>query len=475
MYILINYIFLGNIKIDDNHLISIMKANKLVLNEDVESKINDYIVNRINNQNVLNFYQLAKLYNLSRLAKEAFTYIERCFTMVVETPDFLELDYTSISTILSSSGLLITSELEVYGANDIWLSYNIVERSKFAKDLLLKVRLPLLSDETLKYLLKESSSFTNNDACMGKLENTLNNKDNLISNNCTHRYCNQSSFNILLCGGDDNNNEKVNTVYQIDGNKLENIKMHSSMIQERFWSEAVCLKGEPYVFGGRNGNFDLLTSVEKYSPSTKTWNIVADMYDNRKRFCACAFTDKIFIIGGFYLDETDVTNTCVAFDKTHNDWKEVAEMNQVRESAACTIFEGRIVVSGGQDDNDIELNTVESYDVIAAKWSSMPNMIDSKIRHSLVVVRKKLFVIGYGTDTCEVYESRSKNFVALKSQPEVYVHLNKTISIGNKILVFQDHTASVHCYDVDENEWSEESCEVTKHIFDYSCVKLPFY
>ena len=36
--------------------------------------------------------------------------------------------------------------------------------------------------------------------------------------------------------------------------------------------------------------------VEKHSPLTKTWIEVADMFDNRQSFCACAFMDNIYIM-----------------------------------------------------------------------------------------------------------------------------------------------------------------------------------
>ena len=49
------------------------------------------------------------------------------------------------------------------------------------------------------------------------------------------------------------------------------------------------------------------------------------------------------------------------------------------------------------------------------------------------------------------------------------------MSIGDKILVFEENSSSVTCYDVYKNEWSEESCEVTEDLLDFSCTKLPLY
>ena len=48
-------------------------------------------------------------------------------------------------------------------------------------------------------------------------------------------------------------------------------------------------------------------------------------------------------------------------------------------------------------------------------------------------------------------------------------------NIGSKTLVFQDITAKVLGYDVEEDEWYEEPCEVTENLAGSSCVKVPCY
>ena len=240
-------------------IIYYIKIIKLLLVGDVEGKIHDYLKNKLDTKNVLNFYQLANLFNLSSTAKAAFIYLELRFTVVAETQSFLELDYNSVSKILESSGLLITSELEVYNAANKWLSYNFKKRSKFNKNLLRKVRLHLLSDKTLRFLLNNSSSFTDNDACVAMIEGILDNKDKFIQSNCnsysSNRHCDQDGFDILICGGYDLGGRRgrvINTVNQIDGKKFEKRqqKVLRPLIEERQKSKAVSLRGEVYMFGG---------------------------------------------------------------------------------------------------------------------------------------------------------------------------------------------------------------------------------
>ena len=93
--------------------------------------------------------------------------------MLIDNKSFLELEYNLISKILANSKLLITSEIEVYKAANRWLNHNIEERSKYAKDLLLKVRLHLLSKETIRHLFNDSAIFTKDEGCVKILNKML--------------------------------------------------------------------------------------------------------------------------------------------------------------------------------------------------------------------------------------------------------------------------------------------------------------
>ena len=463
----------------------------LSLEEDINISISEYIESITTVKNVTTFFQLAKLHKLTTMAEISLSYIQRCFAMVVESQNFLELEFKQVAKILASSELSLHSEFEVINAANKWLKENSKERNKFAKRLLLLVRLRLLSDHALRNILGNTSSFTQNNECVDILEAILSDKENFLeqmsSKYYISRYCNQNIFNILICGGCDDENKTVSSFKQIDGNTFKNVKVLPSMLEYRNFPQAVCLKDEVYVFGGNNSKegdiwYDgdyrhgLVMSIEKYSLSTNTWNRVTDMYDNRSDYCACAFMDKIFIIGGLSAYRLCETNSCVQFNTKDNLWKEVAGMNEARRYAACAVFEGRIVVSGGVGANgQNELNTVESYDVIANRWSSMPNMIHRQDCHRLLVVKSKLFVIGNGADNCEVFDKKNKVFVAIKSPPALIDECNPAISIGNKILVFLENTPTIFCYDVDRNEWSEEPCEGAEHQSVFYCVKLPMY
>ena len=74
-------------------------------------------------------------------------------------------------------------------------------------------------------------------------------------------------------------------------------------------------------------------------------------------------------------------------------------------------------------------------------------------------MKNKLFVIEKEPNSSEVFDKLCKRFVAIKS-PRINAIFLQAVSVGSKIIVAQDDQSVAICYDVDENEWSETTCEV---------------
>ena len=137
--------------------------------------------------------------------------------------------------------------------------------------------------------------------------------------------------------------------------------------------------------------------------------------------------------------------------------------------AACAVFEGKIIVSGGYNNAG---NTVESYDVKGDRWSPMPSMINGHYHHYSVAVKGKLFVVDY-YGRLEVFDNNCKKFVALKPRPGENELMNAAYSIGGKIVLIRDGKSS-YFYDVDTGEWSDELHRGTEGDGHFACARIPF-
>ena len=111
---------------------------------------------------------------------------------------------------------------------------------------------------------------------------------------------------------------------------------------------------------------------------------------------------SLYIFGG----EINQSGSCLKYDTKTSQWSYIAEINIHQRYAACTVFEGKIVVSSGI----YNLKSVEAYDFHENKWSFLPDMIQKKYCHGSVGLGNKLFVIGY---TSEVFDSLSRVFTEI--------------------------------------------------------------
>ena len=112
----------------------------------------------------------------------------------------------------------------------------------------------------------------------------------------------------------------------------------------------------------------------------------------------------------------------------NNKWSEIADITSYRHSSACTVFEGKVVATGGNIAGG--LNTVEAYDDHHEnKWNSLPGMIEAMYNHSAVSMGNKLFVAdGNNTDDCEVFNRISITFTVFNiSLPHSVTVNRKTI------------------------------------------------
>ena len=155
------------------------------------------------------------------------------------------------------------------------MCHDITQRSKYAKNLLYKVRLPFLSIPEKKVLERVSSK-------CHEFANTI--EANLVKKqqlhifrwNITSRYCSQTNFNILFCGGENENLMKVsNDVKLFNANNFNEVISLPHMNESRYFFWAVYIKGEINVSGGNDGK-----EIEKYSPNTNTWKYLSDMIES---------------------------------------------------------------------------------------------------------------------------------------------------------------------------------------------------
>ena len=435
----------------------------------------------VNDQNVAAYHKFAKTFKLVNFTKATLRYIERCFTRIADTQNFLELDFTFIKFFFSSSNLKVDSEIEVIEAADAWVRYNSKERVGFAKDLLLKLRLPLLSDNALSYVRRKFSIFDKNE--ISSLKETSQNKTKYYLNKSamyhTNRCCAHGEFNLLIIGGEFGEKKIVNRI-----DRKGQVTPLGVVVEEREVFSMVCSKDDVYLFGHSNQHSRSVT-VKKYLPLADKWQELAELdFGNRVYFGLCAFMEKIYLVAGWIFSSDEDVTECIEYDTRDHEWKKIAEVSLARSHTECTVFGGKVVACGGLSTNMEQFKIVEAYDHVTDEWSRMPDMIDGRCEHKAIAVGNKLFAFGgnilptkKGVDSSEVYDSYCNKFVLLqtpqRSSRSIIYLTQDVVLMGRKILFFINESSFMVVYDVERNEWSENPCKVTTELCDnYSCVRI---
>ena len=304
-----------------------------------------------------------------------------------------------------------------------------------------------------------------------------------------NRFCEQEDFDVVISGCTDKlkhskeikslkissrNHEITETIYHS--------KKHSECdrtICERSNVWTICSRIPPWGKSHIRESFKFVDSFRIYLDKTDQWINVIQTPNYRCKICTCSFMKNIYVFGGYLLDKIWCYKSCYKYDTKKSKWIFIASMNDCRQNAACTVFKGKIVLTGGYDGvNRVKLSSVEAYDYYENKWDFLPCMINKRCLHGAVSMGNKLFVIGGDYNTsCEVFDSSSMKFTSIKQLVRSCFKYVSAVSIGDKVLIFgssyEELKERFYTYNVDKNEWYCES----KHCFDlqdWVCLsKLP--
>ena len=433
-------------------------------------------------ENVATYHQVAKIFNMPAFSKATFRCIERFFDTVAKNHNFLHLDLACVSQILSSLKLNVTSELEVLRAADRWLSFKAALRRAFATDLLVKVRLPLLSNRELDKFLNDSFAFRKCEKCTSLIDDVSKrkNRDKVTE----PRHC--EDFDLVVVGGSDLDIE--HPVQRVDGRSGSGTKCaHMELSEQRKFFAAACLDGCVYVFGGSESDAQSV-QVKKLPLGGREWLDLPDLDLVADQFGLCSFAGGIYVIGGWRTAPDKwgqrSESRCVRFDAERHGWAEVGSLRESRAEAGSAVFRGKLVACGGmQQDWGVQslmnLPTVEAYDRAKDKWAFMPRMNERRHGCKLAAIRNKLFVFGGGPTTCELFDSVCNRFVFVQPPPEhLEIDLGQcafAASVGaSRLVVYLNGCRKTAVYDAEARDWSVESCDVTAvSCLRHAVVKVP--
>ena len=141
-----------------------------------------------------------------------------------------------------------------------------------------------------------------------------------------NRYCDQKGFSILVCGGKDKKGKFTNEVLKLEIPSFK-VKKLSSMVKPH-------LQYNKFL----DESFHFL-EVNSEITKTRTYQYVK----KRTVLFNTSFISKLSLIGGWIY----CSGWYYRYDINNNTLNFIVNLNVARDFAASTVFEGKIVVTGG--------------------------------------------------------------------------------------------------------------------------------
>jgi len=488
-------------------LLQRIKITKTLLNSDEQKSLPEVLKFRVHERNFDLCYQLSKIF-VPQFQELVLKYIDCSFVQISQSQKFLQINIGLLKRILKRNSLLVTSEEDVYEAASRWLSHRFDERENYARELLLTVRLSLFTDmKFLEILHSQNSPFSRNQDCrevMSQIANKIYDPNSpretftlrgLVENlyeggreePFTPRYCHHNvDHNVLLFY---RNNTQGMTMRARSADGYGILKEVCLPTLRHYGAEAICLNREAYVFDRHFGNirstfddYQPIKKIELATGDTEVIGNVADRIDYWSSYAVCSFKQKFYLIGGNHPME-DIHNRCLEFDPQEGGWKEKMRMISERESPAACPFKERIVVSGGRfyNNNDVHvpanrrdrraINTVEAFCPEENAWEDCAPMIDPRYQHKQVAVRTKLYFIGGGINSMEVFDSASENAETLIVNVNLLLEPAGAFAAGEEIIVFSG--PKVLYFNLITGNWRVEDFNAARGFGSYLCIKSP--
>ncbi|XP_078492835.1 kelch-like protein 36 [Ciona intestinalis] len=173
------------------------------------------------------------------------------------------------------------------------------------------------------------------------------------------------------------------------------------------------------------------------------------------------------VAGGW--DGFNILSSVELYNPVVNTWTNIASMNTKRCGHALVSYNGRLYTFGGEDDEGIDLNSMESFDPREGKRKLLKPMNEGRWALCGVVYNDEIYAIGgYGLISVERYNIRTNtwtNVGSLNHEREgscACVVNGKIYVIGGYDV---DASKSIEAYDATINEWKIETNMETSRIY----------
>nr|XP_022918626.1 uncharacterized protein LOC111427625 isoform X3 [Onthophagus taurus] len=212
---------------------------------------------------------------------------------------------------------------------------------------------------------------------------------------------------VYIVGGSDPREDElkgksvvVDTVWSFDPVQRSWFSEGSLRVRRKNFG-LVAIKQNMYAIGGQDKHARTLSSVEKYNPTSGTWEFQAPMLTARMGLCCAKHKEKIWAVGGMSGSKKKPLSECVeVYDPDKNQWTEISRIRFPRCFATLFSMSDKLYLIGGAgktNDRDKTTSSVKEIDLWneeLREWECKTEMSIPRHGHCVAYLGTQILIIG---------------------------------------------------------------------------------
>lgn len=186
----------------------------------------------------------------------------------------------------------------------------------------------------------------------------------LLEGRCKHASVVHAGC-VYVLGGEDERDKPMKSVEVLD---MRTRQWRAAAPMPKALAESLVVSQGRfiYVFSGIDENGGTSTTTLRFDPVWGEWTALTDMPQKCRLGCVATIHDLIYVVGGY-------TRTALCYEPATNSWLKMANAPQEKHgNAAAVVWQGKLLLAGGDLDNVLATTLVEAYDPDTATWSCWP-------------------------------------------------------------------------------------------------------
>ena len=196
----------------------------------------------------------------------------------------------------------------------------------------------------------------------------------------------------------------------------------SSLFGARINSTATLLNdGRVFIVGGQfDGESDVTVTVEIFNPVLDTYSQVADIPSSAIGHTTVCSSDSTIIVFGGFIGSGITTNAVYEYNINTDIWTQKSNLPlAIGEHTATVLNDNRVLIMGWQISGSADNPYAFTYNPITDTYSDYINLIDTRCGHTATLLNNGMVLIAggycYATSTaithCELFDPETESWI----------------------------------------------------------------